>query len=280
MARVEFNVLNEKLAIAESAPTSWWIGKRVGTNNDLYYPQALVKQGIVPVVPWKQDATDIFIRINSKIKWRFSGEKGILNSFKNDLEETIAHELTHGLGFTSQISDYKELHGRKISYLAPAIVPSTISQARVIPPPSVFDSLIWGTQSFATLGRVVSSFQDTRMLDKEELFKTIENDEIFMNAAQYLYDMAISGNVNIKLPNGNVVPLQSTKGKFVSGESLSHVKSSLSNTEYLMKPSTQWTAIGKTDKAYGPLTLKIMEALGYATASNPEVLRFETLSKP
>ena len=113
------------------------------------------------------------------------------------------------------------LHGRKISYLAPAIVPSTISLARVIPLPSVFASLIWGTQSFATLGRVASSFQDTQMLDKEELFQIIENDEILMNAAQYLYDMAISGDVNIKLPDGTVVPLESPKGKFVSGKSLS-----------------------------------------------------------
>ena len=72
-------------------------------------------------------------QFSSDFEWYFRSENTTISSEQYDLEMVAAHEITHGLGFSSNLLEYRLVFGAtaKTDYLAP--LPINLSNGYIIP---------------------------------------------------------------------------------------------------------------------------------------------------
>ena len=257
----------------------------------LLYPQALMKQ-----MDLEHDTPlehyDIVIEFNANIDWYFSGDTAVDENSKsfNFFELIAAHELTHGLGFASGLTEYKTSDGNSIPFLAPEFVESmylgfgTNSMA----PINVFDTLIFGKNSLLEFGQRINKLGQKKMSQPDYL-KEMQQDSDVLSAASELYQMVRGAKLEFRFPDGATAPVfTQADGKFLKGTSLSHFSNELNTTsDYLMTPYTE-DGVASNERLqkyrersiYGPLTLKVMEAIGYPTVRNPEIIKLRGFVMP
>ena len=191
-----------------------------------------------------------------------------------------AHELVHGLGFESTLFDYNEVYSRPFPYLASHSLEYESANGSIITmmrPVSIYDSIIYqNSLSVAKLSQDLTSMGE-RPTSRDRYLDEFENNPQTISAARKLYTMASSNNLVAIVPDGTKIPLLTFQGKHVPGESVSHLHSIYADSaDFLMTSMTPFLETPqslmkrhKTKSILGPHTLKILEAMGYATRNNP-----------
>ena len=199
--------------------------------------------------------------------------------------DIAAHEIIHGLGFHSTFINYKTVYGRSIDYLGPSLL--SIGTLTLIKPISIFDSLLYSNvKSFQELSDTVRilEYQD---LSKLEFLERMEADKDIIDSARELHAMATSGNVQLKLNDGQELELYSPS-IFDIKSSLSHLPKTIvdlplqnhaaehlmmhvgaeESTLDLLSESLRSQNI-TTNGILGPKTVQLLEQMGYSTRNHP-----------
>ena len=141
-----------------------------------------------------------------------------------------------------------------------------------------------GDKSFAELGATISTMQKKKMTAAKYRQSSVLN-VTAMDAAKELYRMATSGSLAFKQNYLDPI-IMSSPSIFEPGKSIETINPSPHlATDFLMFPGkgpssglTKLMARNRMDSVYGPATLRILEAMGYTTKSNPKFPLF-TISK-
>ena len=193
--------------------------------------------------------------------------------------DVAAHELIHGLGFQSIIFDYQQAYSRPEPYLSSHLIDYESENGSLITkmwPVSIYESLIHlNSLSVAKLSQDLTSMGE-RPLSRNRYLDEFENNPQTISAARTLYEMRSSSNLVAIVPDGTKIPLLTFQGKQAPGESVSHLDSKYcSSADFLMTNVTPFVDTlqtlmkrYKTKSILGPHTLKILEAMGYATRKN------------
>ena len=109
----------------------------------------------------------------------------------------------------------------------------------------------------------------------ERFFKAAGTNQTVSRASKRLYAM-MHGNVSIKLKNGKTYPLRGVRTDGCLGDFLC-LSDEYNNTSDFMLVSNN--PLGARNSRYGPITLEILESLGYATKENPKILQLRNVRK-
>ena len=237
----------------------------------LRYPQALVKQ----VSNNQFSGVDITIVANSEVEWYFGNGPIEVGLF--DFEYFLVRELTHGLGFHS-LFEPRVNSATNEGYIIPE--PKFSGVLTKFLPTIAFQSLLHtGNQSVLELSSRIQSYPPMAV----GLFKYIqmfEKSKGMFPLAVELYKMATNDELQVQLKNSSLklyCPQEFSPG------SINRLDPSLFPTEEFMM--TAMTPLGMTLKnemekrgmrqVYGPLTLQVLEELGYSTSKSPKIQKFE-----
>ncbi len=89
--------------LGQAGPTTYWTAKI--NDYEVLVPQALFKQ-IPKNATYQLGNFDITADFNSEFSFWFAADETVINASQVDLEAVIVHELTHGLGFLSNLNDW------------------------------------------------------------------------------------------------------------------------------------------------------------------------------
>ena len=219
-----------------------------------------------------------------------------------------ARELTHGLGIFSILENYQQMRARKISYVAPALgYYGTPKQIKMLPF-TIFDSFLhYKTTSFAELGQIfykskwspstlwkntLGPFFDT--VGQDQWINEFENSKDLLNVAKILYSYSKSSDLAAVLSDGTRIPLANTSplppkdGRDETPQPLTEFNflsvefdntADFLTTRDIKAGDTLNSLMERANSEYlfGPNTLKLLEAIGYATRNQPEMVRIEYL---
>lgn len=205
-----------------------------------------------------------------------------------------AHELTHGLGFASNLVEYKAVFGANVKsgYVAPQplnpnnapIYFSTILSG--LEPIGIYDTFITGRNyNFKALGKKIEQFGNQNIAAITFL-KKFEASGAPFEAAQQIYQDSTRGDGNLffNALDGSKIPLFSPI-TFLQGSSISHVAESAERTEnFLMIPRLRGGVTIKSvmdgagsKSIYGKDIIKIFQAIGWPTPGYP-ILKYLELN--
>ena len=259
-------------------------------------PQALIKQHNPSLIKSSEKA-DFSIKINSKQNWNFKPNLDSIPDDLYDLEMVVAHELTHGLGFSTSLQCTKNSKYPDFEYLFPGILHDKAKNEVGVLPISIYDSLVHsGPISVKNWCRELQKFRAVGI--KPNVF----NDDLdcnaeFMAIVLNLFSLATlqlkkSGLTNVdepilKFKDGSNAGIKAMDGYFRPGKSLCHLADHFKQTpDFLMTSGkrrgvTLNSQMSKYDSrmVYGPNTLKVMESLGWHTKESPNGISFTDISR-
>ncbi|KAJ3315038.1 hypothetical protein HDV04_004838 [Boothiomyces sp. JEL0838] len=281
--------------IGRATPAAYFPGRTSGSDW-YYYPQALVKQ-----MNLNQNlnfaAVDIFAEFNSDFDFYFKDQGIPIKTNQSDFEFVICHEMTHGLGFESnlaQYSSYYDGNGFHVTSNNDYIAPLPFAQgnslssatASSLAPLSIWDSFVQSANaSFADLGRKITSFKQNNV-PLSQFITNFETSGDPYNAARQIMQVISSGpnEIFFQTSNKQSVQLFSISG-YRQGSTLVHVNESMSSTaDFLMIPVMRPllgqaldSIIAKANSKgiYGPGILGVMSTIGYPTTDSPQVGNLE-----
>ena len=127
---------------------------------------------------------------------------------------------------------------------------------------------------------------ETQSLDK--FFVEVKKSPKVYQGGLELMKLAQSNQVEVCLSDGTVVGLFCNPGKYEKGAAVSHLANKYQTTsDFLMAPTLDifTSKLGNLllesniRGAFGPITLKIMEEIGYATRINPKIIELEFIQQ-
>ena len=268
----------------------------------LNYPQALYKQSY-SLYSVDYDREDIQLKIRSGMPWYLRGQDnmrpGMLDLECNILLKIVLaiRELTHGLGFQSEIVDYNQHLNTALKFSAPRINPGY--QSPVVNAPfnskvrtfacSVFDSLLYGSGSLGELAHTISKFefQPTKKYASEsaryeDFAANLQADQVMRKAGVDLYQMKNTEPISAVLGDGSSLKVQTIRQDM---NPISFVDRPLYNGPEFIMTREYWAGTTldavmkklKVNSIFGPLTLQLLEDMGYATVNNPQMLELEPI---
>ena len=177
----------------------------------------------------------------------------------------VAHELTHGMGFSSLLVEYTS---GDVSYLAPQIFNLENKRTSGRIPVSVFDGLLPIPKFFHDISLVPT--------EKDKFVETLEANDDLMLSVNDFYALVTSDSLYATV-SGDRIRLHSPTN-YKKGVSITHLHLSFADTsDFLMVSGTQSTTsmaqFYNDGPIYGPNTLKIFKGLGYATKNDPTVIK-------
>lgn len=191
-------------------------------------------------------------------------------------------KLLAGLGFQSSLIDYKAELNLPTPFIAPAIL-ETFSGYSFFSPPSAYDAMIYHNQDrlLPTISRISS--QPKRRMAKEQYLQMALRDENLSRLNSSLHRMTTdTTGLAIRIPGQSPLYLQ-TSNEFNS-TSLSFIRQSyISSQEFIMCPNPKrgfqihqhFENLNMIYDVFGPLTMGVMESIGYPTARKPLIPHFE-----
>ena len=260
---------------------------KVGESKELSYPQSLLKQSYVPnEVVYK--AFDMVMEIQPSRFWNFNVTATEVGMIKFDFAcicsinlVAAARELTRGLGFGSKLIQVdKGLLGTQMNEFP--VIDGNGNLTRIIQRPFIFDSLLYsGMQSIGLLANNYSSYQCPANLDREHFLDLLKSGPSI--TSKEMFNVMTSKTLESRGARGAVLLMKTCPGyQRVSDLADNYWDSA----EFLMtaKPPRGITLREKVGlegiySIYGPSTLEVLEAIGYATELNPQMLEFEQVSR-
>jgi hypothetical protein len=233
-------------------------------------PVALLKQLNVnknPVLP----SFDILVDFNSRQKWYFATNPATKKRDAFDFELVAAHELTHGLGFISNLGKTENIPG-----IGQVLVPTLVrvrGNKIAFQPPSVLDIGLRNQNSklIDHLNKIEQEFLKSG-LGLTQFRTFLAQNGVARQAARQIFQMSTS-QLGYQVKDGSFVPMF-TPPQF-SRSSRSHLDSPFLKTpDFLMASSisnNKFKADLKLTRIYGPVTLQMLESFGWPTVNNPTV---------
>ena len=243
------------------------------------FPQALIKQ--IPNFDSRtlSNVVDFYITINPAKSFNLVPNQPTIPKEKSDLEYCVAHEILHGMGFTSTLQNYKVSILRTVSYLAPLVLRDPINNEYYVNPISIYDSFLYhGKESFAEIGRAFNTIGKQGITNLKEYGDYLESNPDFMASALQLYDLATSEYLNVILPTGEDIMLKiKNKNDLNPASSISHFSDEYrQSADFLMTAAHNYgTTLNSemlkwnSNSVMGPNTMALLEAMGWATRRNP-----------
>ena len=176
------------------------------------------------------------------------------------------HELTHGLGFRSALR-----RNNNENYMTTSHVRSLITGGERKLPINKYDTLIHsGSDSIGELGRVFETRNKPRKLSE------------FLAKIQRLYEIAINAGAVYVFPDGTNASVYTIENEYKGGSSLQHLaRDYITSSDFLMNPKvlkgeTLNSMMLKSNSTlvYGPITLKILQEIGWSTYNEPSLVDF------
>ncbi|KAJ3323407.1 hypothetical protein HDV06_001927 [Boothiomyces sp. JEL0866] len=281
--------------IGRATPAAYFPGRTAGSDW-YYYPQALVKQ-----MNLNQNlnfaAVDIFAEFNSDFDFYFKDQGVPIKANQSDFEFVICHEMTHGLGFESNLAQYSSYYDGNAfhvtsnnDYIAPLPFAQgnslSSATASALAPLSIWDSFVRSANaSFADLGRAVTSFKQNNV-PLSQFITNFETSGDPYNAAHQMMQLISSGPNQIFFETNSKMSVQLFSiSSYRQGSTLVHVNESMSNTaDFLMIPvmkpllgQSLDNIISKANSKgiYGPGILGIMSTIGWPTYDTPQISNLE-----
>ena len=194
-----------------------------------------------------------------------------------------ARELTRGLGFRS---DFVSLGRGLLS--TPLNQFPTIDEygdlRRTLQKPFIFDSLLYsGTQSIGQLAQNLSSFKSHANMGSKDYLAYLKSLSLTKNVSKELFKVMTSKTLESRGARGAVLSMKtSPRYKLISDLADNY----WDTEDFLMtsKPVRGITLRAKLQSLgmyslYGAGTLELLEAIGYATVLNPQMLEFDKVSR-
>ncbi|KAJ3391601.1 hypothetical protein HDU92_008950 [Lobulomyces angularis] len=291
--------------LGQAAPSSYFSGKPAEASEDtqwMSYPSALIKQLRHSMDESAFAQFDITAQFNADFDFWFEGDALPMRPKQIDFEFVLCHELTHGLGFDTQWVQWSSVFknvATSSNYLAPTLnaVGGVVESAKVASwlPMTVFDNFEYETSTLSSLMNRANSIYNFETIPNSLLTDTInafERSTKEFTQAQYMFQIATQGSAAVTFHNPkkplNDVKLFTAK-TFQVGSSFAHFDytSYFQTPDFLMIPAVSELS-GKTlddiintntkqgelsqKSCYGPLTLGVLEAIGWPTQQNPDSL--------
>ena len=268
--------------LAEASPNKVFAAQKWTYASDLQqeliYPQALLKQSHVFNPDVLLEPFDMAIDFNAEIKWNLDSNAETMPDNYHDLEYVAVHEIVHGLGFVSQFANLIDAKGKPTRLAYPTLYEPRVG-AIGVSPPYALDSLVYGRgpRSVADIAGILSNFGEREMSDHEYMMN-LQRNSTTNTGMKVLYRMLVQERLHFRTPDGSMLQVYQPKGQFAPP---AHTSSSLlEGPEFLMTPRT---LPGKTlnqilmernvSKIFGPITMKIMESIGYASINNNQMIK-------
>ena len=244
------------------------------------YPQSLLKQSYVTInKPFLFDEFDIKIEFNTRMIFYYNTYDDDSKPIKHnemDFELVAAHELSHGLGFTTSLTDYNNVFGDALpSYLGPKIFEA--DNKVYMMPATAFDYMIYGGNYSTSFGDISNEIfhtgcDNTTLIDCA--MSVVSNNSL----GYALYYISTQSKSEIVTPDATKLQLSTKCNDFMPGQCLVHLDDAYAESpEFLMTPSahpgeTLETKLQRLNlySVYGPMTLKIFEGMGYSTKQNQQ----------
>ena len=281
---VEFTEFDETdTAIGTTTHGPKYIAKQlIGQTKSKEYlvPQSLVKQQAKLPKQYSSDKSDFTIQINTRKNWNFVPNLMEITKDQHDLELVVVHELTHGLGFSSDLecNEHYEYSGEH--YLAPRVSRSEDRMSIGFLPVSIYDSLIYSR--FGSIGGLCGLLRKFHrpISSKSAFLSKMDCDPEFMAVGLVLFIIATSNDARLIFPDGTDAAVKTVLGSFAKGKSLCHLADTFkSSADFLMTSSaTKGTTLNSemakynSTSIYGPKTFKVLETLGWPTRSSPNAI--------
>ena len=191
--------------------------------------------------------------------------------------DVAVKQLTLGLGFETGLVDYEQDYGSESNFWGPRMLDLGENKMGLMPP-TVFDSLIW-----------LSSIDRDLVFNLKHMFVPFQTfgsrhyvtTKRFINMMQAEQDVSDAGTFLSILQQFVTIHLQGTRDTELIMEDLQNLHGHyLETREFLM---TNLIKVGKRlddllqefgmEDVYGSGTLGVLEAMGYPTKQNPEIMR-------
>ena len=147
---------------------------------------------------------------------------------------------------------------------------------------SAFDNLLSGSTTFASHGKVLAGANRQPTMVMKDMPRVLINNEKVVDSMIELYRMIESESLRIKFSNNDSILMYHFRfdEDYTPIRYFGNVLSS--GPDFLMSPffrpgTTLKSEMKKlkVDSPIGPYTIRVMEALGYATKANPQILELE-----
>ena len=147
---------------------------------------------------------------------------------------------------------------------------------------SAFDNLLSGSTTFASHGKVLAGANRQPTMVMQQMPSVLINNKQVAASMIELYRMIESESLRIRFPNNDSVLMYHFRFD-VEYTPIRYFGNVLaSGPDFLMspffRPGTSLISEMKklkVDSPIGPYTIRVMEALGYATKANPQILELE-----
>jgi hypothetical protein len=255
-------------------------------------PQALVKQLRVENGPLPFRDIDVLATFNSRVGWYFRDDESTRGSTRYDFELVAAHEIMHGLGFSSGMIDMSSIEQlRQVTtftdrFLTPALYFADPLRAELTTPVStlkpinIYDFYVRSDrESYVDLAKRLSAFPKQRQPIGDFLTRFQRSGDPFQ-AARSIFQMASAGvgRLRFQPPQGQPIVLFSPT-RYAQGSTGSHVDLAANATaDFLMVPALapgrtieQLMQANNARSFFGPATTTIFETIGWPTRANPTI---------
>ncbi|KAI8846896.1 hypothetical protein BC829DRAFT_397731 [Chytridium lagenaria] len=309
------NSTASRAPVGRASPSAYFAAKPKSSSSKMYYfyPQALVKQLSVDASP-TFSSTDILAEFNSDVSFYYASSGRPIGPNEIDLEFVIAHELTHGLDYSTfgQSDPALALPANTKPFLAPGFFmqgPSSAS-ANVInwQPLAAFDSVVADStskESLAAIGeRLFRAYPGSKSfpIPLKDFIQGFATNKDALDAGALVQSIVTRGNASLTLNTAadpNLSLKLNTPKTFQPGTSISHAdfNTYFFSPDFLMIPAVggwagttldgiiQNVTTGVPASALGslgsggilrPSTLAVLNALGWSVV-NPS---FATTAAP
>ena len=149
-------------------------------------------------------------------------------------------------------------------------------------PISIYDTLIHsGADSVGEIGRVFEKTKLPKPNLRSFLPRLLMNSE-FMSTVQRLYAIATKKGAVVIFPDGTEANVFTLDSNYVAGSTLHHLDKGYElSKDFIMNPyaiqgETLNSIMSKfnTTSVYGPITMKILQEIGWSTWISPSATRF------
>ena len=244
-------------------------------------PQSLLRQSYVTSnKPFSFYEFDIKIEFNSRVQFyynTFNSSEPIKHN-ELDFELIAAHELSHGLGFTTSLTDYNSYGKDLPAFIGPKIylAPNGVN----LMPSSALDYMMYGGNYARSFGDMSNEMFDIGCDITTDI--SCAKSVVSQNSMGYaMYHLLTRGKIELVTKDDTKLQLSTDTNEFIPGQTLVHLHQSFDNTlEFLMTPfpasgETLETKLHKFDSnsLYGPKTLKVFEGIGYNTKATRQEIR-------
>ena len=189
----------------------------------------------------------------------------------------VAQMITYSLGIQTQFEIFR---GPGYDFLAPTQERRYFSS--LITP---FDALIHerescGFPNCASVEKQLSFKKAAELFNginvtlwsKEQCIQAIRNNKTILDTATKLRQLQNSNRLELRFSDGSRVSIEHFKGMYYLGRKYKNSADFILAHLHSVKLSDKLSSL-KIESVYGPIGLKILEELGYATRGRPEVLR-------